>query len=113
MYGIDWRWLEGENDMYYGIERSTDLRDPQTVVKKFVSRGTLERWVKHKRFANTYADPEAAQNWHHTLRYGYELKGRINKRDGFFTDKGTPTYPLTTADKLGNYIRRYGEEIKL
>lgn len=99
--------------MYYGIERSTDLRDPQTVVKKFTTLNSLKRWVNAKRFVTTHTNPEVARNWHHTLRYGYELRGRIDKRDDFFMETGTSTYPLTTIDKLGNYIRYYGKEIEI
>ena len=31
--------------MYYGIERSTDMRCPDTKVKKFTSKTQLEKWM--------------------------------------------------------------------
>lgn len=99
--------------MYYGIERSTDLRSPQTVVKKFTGIGSLMRWVNERRARRTYSDPEASKNWHHTFRYAYELKGRVDKSDPIFKDRGTPTYPKTAEDRLGDYIKHHGEELEI
>ena len=36
----------------------------------------------------TYVDPKGARNYHHNFRYGYELSGRIDKKDPIFKDLG-------------------------
>jgi len=96
--------------MLYGVEQSTDLRDRRTVIKKFTSLSNLRKWMKNGGDF-THEDPEAARNYHHDLRYGYEIKGCVNKKDNIFKDKGSPTYPLTDKDKLAIYLRKYGTEI--
>lgn len=96
--------------MYYGVEQSTDLRDRRTVIKKFTTERSLNKWME-KSGEFTYADPESARNYHHTFRYGYYLNGRIDKKNSIFKESGTSTYPLREADKVANYLYKYGEEI--
>lgn len=59
----------------------------------------------------TYKDPEAARNYHHTFRYGYELYGRISKKDPIFKDTGSRDYPRNLQDNIARYVREYGKEI--
>lgn len=97
--------------MFYGIEQSTDMRCPRTVVKKFTSESSLKKWLTNS--GNfTYSDPDAARNHHRSFRYGYWLDGRINKKDEIFSYNGTTTYPRSEVDNLATYIRHYGLEIK-
>ncbi|MFA4971314.1 MAG: hypothetical protein WC683_01790 [bacterium] len=98
--------------MLYGVEKSTDLRNPQTVVKKFLSRKELLQWMDQRSGEYTHADPEAAQNWHHTFRSGYELRGRINRKDRIFDNHGSSTYPQGRADNEADYLVRYGTEVR-
>lgn len=97
--------------MYYGIEQSTDMRDPRTVVKKFRSITALKKWMKHSGHF-TYDDPDAARNHHHTFRYGYELLGRVDKSDEIFKSRGTPSYPRNDTDNLAWYVEKYGYEVE-
>ena len=97
--------------MYYGVEQSTDMRNKQTQIKKFTSKRSLEKWMQNS--GNfTHSDPVAARNYHHTYRYGYELIGRVNKKDPIFKDKGSSTYPRTNNDNLALYLYSYGKEFK-
>jgi hypothetical protein len=97
--------------MFYGIEQSTDMRDKRTVIKKFNTKPALLKWLQHC-VGFTYDDPDAARNHHHSFRSGYELMGRIDKKDKVFTYHGTPTYPCTSKDQLVNYIQKYGQEVE-
>lgn len=97
--------------MYYGVEKSTDMRDKRTVIKKFSSKTALLKWMKNSG-GFTHDDPESARNYHHTFREGYELNGRINKKDKIFNNRGTPTYPRNYNDNLASYLYVYGVEIK-
>ena len=97
--------------MFYGIEQSTDMRDKRTVVKKFTTKVALLKWLQGGG-GFTYNDPEAARNYHHSFRSGYELSGRIDKKDKVFSYHGTPTYPCTSKDQLANYIHKYGQEVE-
>ncbi len=57
--------------MIYGIEESTDMRDPRTVIKKFTSVQSAKRWCANSgKF--THDNPETAQNYHHTFRTIYQ-----------------------------------------
>lgn len=97
--------------MFYGVEQSTDLRDRRTQIVKFNNISALEKWMKNSgRF--THENPEAARNHHHTFRYGYELKGRINFKDKIFADSGSRTYPRNKNDNLATYLFRNGREIE-
>lgn len=97
--------------MYYVISQSTDLRSPNTVVKNFTSIIAAKKYAKLGNGEYTYSDPEAARNWHHTFKEVYHLKGRINKKDPIFNDRGTTCYPRCYADNLAYYIEKYGEKI--
>lgn len=79
--------------MFYGVEQSTDLRDRRTVIKKFMSLSSLQKWTSTNSGRFTHEDPQAAKNTHHTFRYGYELNGTVNKKDPIFTNVGSRTYP--------------------
>lgn len=98
--------------MFYGVEQSTDLRDRKTIIKKFTSLVALNRWVLGKSGNFTYENPEDVQNYHRTFRYGYELDGRVDKKDSIFKDIGTSTYPRSLNDNIALYLYKYGKEIK-
>ena len=105
--------LNGEGEaMFYGVEQSTDLRDRRTVVKKFSSESALRRWIGNGGGELTYADPDLARNWHHTFREGYELVGRIDRKNRIFSDVGTRDYPRCAADNMASYIARYGYPVE-
>ena len=96
--------------MYYGIEQSTDMRCPRTVVKKFRSENALRKWMQGG--GNfTYADPDSARNHHRSFRSGSEYKGRIDKKDKIFSNYGTRDYPKNDTDNLAFYIQKYGREL--
>ncbi len=97
--------------MYYGVEQSTDMRDHRTVIKKFARESPLRVWMQNSG-GFTYGDPEGAQNFHHTFRYGYRLDGRIDMRDRVFKNLGTPTYPVSRNDQIATYLFKHGERIE-
>jgi len=103
----------GGRFMFYGVEQSTDLRNPQTVVKKFRSKSQALRWRGEpgKSGRSTFADPEGARNWHHTFRRVYELVGKVDRKHPVFKDRGTSTYPRCDADNLASYLYLFGEEV--
>lgn len=96
--------------MFYGIEQSTDMRRPRTVVKKFTSENALRKWMAVSG-GFTYSDPECARNHHRSFRGGYELSGRIDKSDKIFKSYGTRDYPKNDTDNLAGYIQKYGREL--
>lgn len=98
--------------MFYCVEQSTDLRKQRTVIKKFRSKSNLIKWME-KSGDFTYADPESANNYHRTFRYGYEHFGRIDKKDPIFKDRGTSTYPICEADNMATYLRKWGYEVNI
>lgn len=64
--------------MIYGIEKTTDLRYPETKVVKFTSRKQAIAWAsKGGDFAwagsARHDIPSQQQNWHHRLRDIYEI----------------------------------------
>lgn len=60
---------------YALIEKSTDLNHPNTKVTftRSLKRATSWRDEPGKSGRFTYADPEHAQNYHHTFRCVYEM----------------------------------------
>jgi len=99
--------------MFYGIEQSTDLKNPRTVIKKTQSIRQLKLWMKKNNGRFTYDDPKSANNYHHTFRYGYEYIGRINKKHNIFNNRGTNTYPQSYEDNLYEYLYKFGNEIEI
>lgn len=102
--------------MIYGVEQSTDLRDPRTRIRRFRSEPAALSWAAHSgQF--TYADPEGARNWHHTFRTLYRMpKGwRPPKPQTLFREaerQSTRDYPRTSDDMLAEHVRRDGERIE-
>ena len=96
--------------MFYGIEQSTDMRCPRTVVKKFTSENAVRKWMKISG-GFTYTDPEGARNHHRSFRSGYAYAGRIDKKDKIFKSYGTRDYPKNDTDNLAFYIQKYGREL--
>ena len=97
--------------MYYGISQSTDLRSPNTEVKKFTSKKAALSWQAIGNGAYTYGDPRGARNYHHTFNRVYELCGRIDKKHPIFKDCGSRDYPRNNLDNLAYYIYKYGHEV--
>ncbi len=96
--------------MYYGVEQSTDLRCPNTIIKKFTSIVSLKKWmINSGKF--THSNPELARNYHHNIRYGYKYFGRIDKRHEIFKDYGSRDYPQNDLDRLARYLYVFGKEI--
>ena len=96
--------------MFYGIEQSTDMRGPKTVVKKFSGKPALRKWLQGGG-GFTYSDPDAARNHHRSFRSGYQHIGRIDKKDKIFSSYGTRDYPRNDADNLARYLQAYGSEL--
>ena len=96
--------------MFYGIEQSTDQRRPRTVVKKSSSQSAMMRWMAGGG-GYTYSDPDGAKNHHRSFRCGYELAGRIDRKDSVFSISGTRDYLRNDADNLAAYISRFGARI--
>lgn len=96
--------------MYYGVEQSTDQRCPRTVIKKFTGKRALLKWME-KSGGLTYADPVGARNYHHTFRYGYELSGRVDRKDAIFQDRGSNSYPRNDADNMASYLYWYADKV--
>lgn len=99
--------------MYYGVSQSTDMRCKNTIIKKFTSEKALKKWLSYGSGGYTYKDPEQAQNYHHTFKHGYELYGRMDKKNPIFKDKGSPTYPRYETDNIAYYLEEYGTRIEL
>ena len=99
--------------MYYVISQSTDLRCPLTKIRKFTSLNAAVRFAGMGNGEYTYKNPEAARNWHHTFNEIWELKGRINRKDPIFQDRGTSCYPRNDDDNLASYIQKHGFEVQV
>lgn len=99
--------------MYFGIEKSTDLRNPQTVIVKFAKndKKKIKAWFFSKSNGEfTYDNPEAARNHHHTFRYIYEYDGylRMTKKEIDEIKKySTSMYPIYTDDARAKIIEKY------
>lgn len=96
--------------MFIGFERSTDMRCPNTKIKKFPSEKQLRRWLgldinpeRSDGHGGTYthADPKAAMNWHHDIRYGYQVQGRLPRSK---RDRGSSSYPRTENDNVYDQV---------
>lgn len=98
--------------MFYGFTQSTDMRYKNTHIKKFNSEKALKKWLSVGSGGYTYSDPDAARNYHHTFKYGFEHVGRIDYKHQIFMDHGTPTYPSTKNDQIARYLRNYGRSIE-
>lgn len=98
--------------MFYGVKQSTDLRDRQTEVKKFKTEAALKKWLSYGSGNFTHDDPESERNYHHSFKSGYELQGKMNKKDKIFLRLGTSTYPLSYNDKVAHYLYVYGREVE-
>lgn len=99
--------------MYFGIEQSTDLRNPQSLIVKFakIEKKKVKTWFFSKINGEfTYANPDAAHNHHHTFRYIYEYDGQliITKKEIEEIKKySTSTYPIYTEDARAQIIKKY------
>jgi len=97
--------------MFYGVSQSTDQRCKNTIIKKFTTENALKKWLSNGSGEYTYKDPVSANNFHHTFKYGYELYGRIRKKDPIFQDHGSSFYPRTELDNIVYYLEKYGTRI--
>lgn len=98
--------------MFYGVSQSTDLRSRGTVIKKFSSKASLLSWMGKGNGEFTHKNPEAEGNYHHTFKYGYELKGRVNKKHPCFSQGGSRDYKRTDEDNLAHYLYLNGTPIE-
>ncbi len=105
---------------YLGIEQSTDIKCQMTKLRLFTSRKRTLAWIAESACRLTYADPEGARNFHHTLRDAVELpKGRgltTLRREVIKKDKATPynqrgVYYGSTDDRVASLARRVGTKV--
>ncbi len=101
--------------MRYALtEKSTDMRDPRSVVKFTTSRREAVAWLKRSG-GFTHADPVAARNYHHTFREVYEIPSGWRKPSQRELDlrarkDATPTYPRNSTDVLRGIVEDVGVE---
>jgi hypothetical protein len=108
--------------MLYGYEQTTDLRYPETKIRRFTSRKAAIDWLRAGR--DKFAWPGAAdsslppvsQNWHRRLRRVFEMprgwRPPSQKQLGIETARNaTPTYHRTPNDELARHILLNGVEI--
>lgn len=99
--------------MYFGIEKSTDLRNPQTVIVKFAKndKKKIKAWFFSESNGEfTYNNPKAANNYHHTFRHIYVYDGylKMNKKEiAEIIKGGTSTYPVYMDDARAKIIEKY------
>jgi hypothetical protein len=76
--------------MIVGIEQTTDLRHPETLIKVFRAEAPARRWLTAPgvggyawRGAADAALPLQQQNFHHRFRYAYRMPHgwRLHERD--------------------------------
>ena len=93
--------------MFYGVENSTDMRDRRYVIKKFSSESGLRKWVREtgKSGRMTHDNPEEA------FRQGYEMIGRVNKKDPIWKLQTARTYSMDDSQRMYNYLHVYGRAI--
>ena len=107
--------------MIWGIEQSTDMRNPRTVIKKFSTRKSALKWASESggysdKGAANNALPVPSQNWHHSFRYVWETNGwrspSVAKLDEMAWKISTSTYPRYARDVLASLIEKNGTEVK-
>lgn len=103
---------------YAVIEKSTDLRYPQTKITFTTSLAKAKRIRELRSGRFTYDDPDEARNWHRTFVYVYQLPTGWRKPSEKFLreearKESTPTYPRTPSDILGEIIRKVGTKVDL
>lgn len=109
--------------MFYGIESTTDSRNPEITIRKFRSEHSLLRWIRGIRngaFAwSGAADPNlpmGQQNFHRRFRCGYEMPRGFRLTDRDVEKAGGSRYgwSRTKANIISsNAIRRiYAQEEK-
>ncbi len=101
--------------MIYGIEQSTDMRCPQTVIAKFTSRRSAMRWLEPARLTHG-EDAETVQNFHHTLRTAYEMPVGFRlpspKQLSVRAFKNSSSaYPRNSRDIIASIVRAAGTKV--
>lgn len=101
--------------MIYGIEESTDLRNPRTVIKKFSSENAARKWAA-RGGGFTYDDPEAARNYHHTFRRVYRMPMRWrmpskSKIEYEWRRRQGSVYSPSMASIMASEVEKAGEEL--
>lgn len=105
---------------YYGIEQSTDSREPRTKVTRLGhgKRGLAAAVAFASKASHlTYADAAAARNFHHTLYSAYEMPtgwrpATLLQRTSEARRRSSRDYPRNAADMLAEAICRAGERVK-
>lgn len=99
----------------YGIEQSTDLRNPQTKIIRFRSKAAALKWRDAKNGEMTHADPAAARNYHRTFRSVYatteSLPSRKAMEDMAFRES-TSMYPRRAEDIMARILFSRGERVE-
>lgn len=107
--------------MIYGIERTTDLRSPETQVKTFTSEKTALKWASKPRelafqgAANNDL-PMDARNHHHRIRNVYRMPSGWRKPSKREIDKELwqsrgSSYHRGTAEVIAEAITRDGVQL--
>lgn len=106
--------------MFYGIEQSTDLRDPRTSIKKFRSSNSARRWLNeyiNENIRYVYKNPDLARNHHQWIRRVYEVIKMRPPSERTLAEEArkdsTRDYPRTSLDMLAKWITSYGDKILL
>ncbi len=97
--------------MYYGISQSTDLREPQTKVKKFTSKRAALKWAETSGYLTHGEHADAMRNHHHTFRKVYDFKGRLPK----FKSQDRYHYGMYAKNEetlKADYIEKHGDLVK-
>ena len=109
--------------MFYGIERNTDLRNPDTKIHRFSSRSAALRWSSK---GGGFAYPGAAdadlpmtqQNFHHRIRTVWESPSgwrppsvAVCRKQVWDHNRHGSIYRITSADVLATAIHSACEQI--
>ncbi len=93
---------------FFGIERNTDHRDPQTAVKRFSSERAAVRWREATKIDGQYPRAYAADR---RIREVYETSTRITERmvlRYLDLNRGSTYSPRTNEDARAALIRSGG-----
>ena len=103
--------------MIYGVEETTDIRHPETVIVKFRTELQARKWAENSggfawSGAATESLPRQSQNWHKRFRriflmpYGWRppSKKKLDKERDRFQSR---------ESLIARYVWKYGKELIL
>ena len=112
-----------DREMIYGIDQTSDMRHPETKIRKFSSRKQAERWAEDSggiawKGAVTSSVRSSMQNFHRRFRSIYLMPHRWMppKDRELYTivcRNSTSSYPCSRLDALASAIVRDGESIEI